>query len=117
MDKFTDDLLKVMLVGGGNKRARTFFVQHGWSSTEKGLIDEKYRSRAAQLYRALLQREAKGMKSGGDTPRAESAKAAEEEFDPHFDDIKTELSKTSTTSIKQDKSGTIWTVPTPLIFF
>lgn len=117
MDKFSDEHLKIMLVGGGNKRARSFFVKHGWSTTEKGLIDQKYRSRAAQLYRALLQREAEGLKSGDDTPKAQSTKADEEEFNPEFDDIKTEISKTASKAVKQGESGMVWGVLSLLISF
>ena len=61
---------------GGNSRARTFFKQHGW--TEGGKIEEKYTSRAADLYRQLLAKEvAKSYVAGPSSPRATpSAEAA-----------------------------------------
>ena len=54
---------------GGNSRARTFFKQHGW--TEGGKIEEKYTSRAADLYRQLLAKEvAKSYVAAPSSPRA-----------------------------------------------
>ena len=42
---------------GGNNRAHVFFKQHGWS--EGGKTDSKYTSRAAELYREILEKEVK----------------------------------------------------------
>lgn len=42
---------------GGNNRAHVFFKQHGWS--EGGKVDSKYTSRAAELYRDILEKEVK----------------------------------------------------------
>jgi ADP-ribosylation factor GTPase-activating protein 2/3 len=48
---------------GGNGRARTFFKQHGWDASGADKIEAKYTSRAAQMYRQTLAREAeKGFK-------------------------------------------------------
>lgn len=47
-----------MEVAGGNARARSFFASHGWSDSDAGSIVSKYQSRAAELYRAQLRREA-----------------------------------------------------------
>lgn len=43
---------------GGNQRARTFFKQHGWEDIGADKIEPKYTSRAAQLYRAQLAKDA-----------------------------------------------------------
>jgi ADP-ribosylation factor GTPase-activating protein 2/3 len=43
---------------GGNGRARLFFKQHGWDGLGADKIEAKYTSRAAQLYRAMLEKEA-----------------------------------------------------------
>jgi hypothetical protein len=43
---------------GGNQRARQFFKQHGWDEVGSDKIEGKYTSRAAQLYRAMLEKEA-----------------------------------------------------------
>lgn len=47
---------------GGNGRAGVFFKQHGW--TEGGKIESKYTSRAAELYRQLLVKDATKSASG-----------------------------------------------------
>ncbi|KQK12024.1 hypothetical protein BRADI_1g01090v3 [Brachypodium distachyon] len=54
LDSWTPDQLKMMAFGGNN-RAHAFFKQHGWS--EGGKADSKYTSRAAELYRQILQKE------------------------------------------------------------
>eukprot|EP00959_Pyramimonas_sp_CCMP1952_P308403 6454188-Pyramimonas_sp.AAC.1 len=46
----------------GNPRARAFFKQQGWADSGAAKVDAKYTSRAAELYRATLQREASAMK-------------------------------------------------------
>lgn len=43
---------------GGNGRARTFFKQHGWDESGTDKIEAKYTSRAAQLYRRQLEKDA-----------------------------------------------------------
>ncbi|KAK9915439.1 hypothetical protein WJX75_009230 [Coccomyxa subellipsoidea] len=53
LDTWTEDQLKIMSVGG-NGRARQFFKQHGWSELGSDKIEQKYTSRAAQLYRQQL---------------------------------------------------------------
>eukprot|EP00243_Klebsormidium_subtile_P008841 TRINITY_DN428_c0_g1_i1.p1 TRINITY_DN428_c0_g1~~TRINITY_DN428_c0_g1_i1.p1 ORF type:complete len:444 (-),score=53.61 TRINITY_DN428_c0_g1_i1:206-1459(-) len=54
LDSWNQDQLKTMAFGG-NGRARVFFKQHGW--TDGGKIEQKYTSRAADLYRQLLAKE------------------------------------------------------------
>lgn len=54
LDSWTPEQLKVMAFGGNN-RAQVFFKQHGW--TDGGKIEAKYTSRAAELYRQLLNKE------------------------------------------------------------
>jgi ADP-ribosylation factor GTPase-activating protein 2/3 len=44
-----------MMAFGGNNRARAFFKQHGW--TDGGKVEAKYTSRAAELYRQMLNKE------------------------------------------------------------
>lgn len=56
LDTWTQEQLKVMAVGG-NQRARQFFKQHGWEDVGSDKIEAKYTSRAAQLYRVLLEKE------------------------------------------------------------
>lgn len=48
---------------GGNGRARQFFKQHGWDELGADKIESKYTSRAAQLYRSLLEKEASKLSS------------------------------------------------------
>ncbi|KAF7069536.1 hypothetical protein CFC21_075160 [Triticum aestivum] len=55
LDSWTPDQLKMMAFGGNN-RAHAFFKQHGWSEGS-GKVDSKYTSRAAELYRQILQKE------------------------------------------------------------
>ncbi|KAL6753163.1 hypothetical protein V8C86DRAFT_2733924 [Haematococcus lacustris] len=57
LDSWTPEQLKIMAVGG-NHRARQFFTQHGWDEIGSDKIESKYTSRAAQLYRAMLEKEA-----------------------------------------------------------
>ncbi|EMS68520.1 putative ADP-ribosylation factor GTPase-activating protein AGD8 [Triticum urartu] len=55
LDSWTPDQLKMMAFGGNN-RAHAFFKQHGWTEGS-GKVDSKYTSRAAELYRQILQKE------------------------------------------------------------
>ncbi|GFH18901.1 Arf-GAP domain-containing protein [Haematococcus lacustris] len=48
----------IIMAVGGNHRARQFFTQHGWDEIGSDKIESKYTSRAAQLYRAMLEKEA-----------------------------------------------------------
>ncbi|PNH05689.1 putative ADP-ribosylation factor GTPase-activating protein AGD9 [Tetrabaena socialis] len=57
LDSWTQEQLKLM-AAGGNLRGRQFFKQHGWDEVGSDKIESKYISRAAQLYRALLEKEA-----------------------------------------------------------
>eukprot|EP00775_Hariotina_reticulata_P003211 gene3211-3488_t len=57
LDTWTEDQLRLMAVGG-NHKARQFFKQHGWDEVGSDKIEGKYTSRAAQLYRQLLEKEA-----------------------------------------------------------
>ncbi|EER90493.1 hypothetical protein BDA96_01G007600 [Sorghum bicolor] len=54
LDSWTPDQLKMMAFGGNN-RAHAFFKQHGW--TDGGKVEAKYTSRAAELYRQMLNKE------------------------------------------------------------
>eukprot|EP00898_Chlorokybus_atmophyticus_P009167 jgi/Chlat1/9251/Chrsp99S08521 len=56
LDGWQPEQLRMMLVGG-NGRAHAFFKQHGWSS-EGGKVEAKYTSRAAEVYRQQLARDA-----------------------------------------------------------
>lgn len=62
---------------GGNQRARSFFKQHGWDEIGSDKIEAKYTSRAAQLYRKQLEKDAaKAMADEGEGSKpAASAKA------------------------------------------
>jgi ADP-ribosylation factor GTPase-activating protein 2/3 len=57
LDSWTPDQLKMMAFGGNN-RAHAFFKQHGWTD-QGGKVDSKYTSRAAELYREILNKEVK----------------------------------------------------------
>lgn len=57
LDTWTPKQLKLMATGG-NARARKFFKDHGWAELGSDKIDAKYSSRAAQLYKNLLEKEA-----------------------------------------------------------
>lgn len=56
LDTWSPKQLKLMEVGG-NARARKFFKDHGWAELGSDKIDAKYSSRAAQLYKNLLDKE------------------------------------------------------------
>lgn len=43
----------MVMVFGGNNRAREFFKQHGWTDSFN-MLEAKYTSRAANLYRQVL---------------------------------------------------------------
>ena len=64
MDKWTSDELDVFRCSQGNAKAKLFFAQHGWQSSERGQIAQKYSSRAAGLYRNQLAREVAAMQAG-----------------------------------------------------
>jgi ADP-ribosylation factor GTPase-activating protein 2/3 len=57
LDTWTEDQLKLCALGG-NQRARTFFKQHGWDLLGTDKIEQKYTSRAAQLYKQQLDKDA-----------------------------------------------------------
>jgi ADP-ribosylation factor GTPase-activating protein 2/3 len=57
LDTWSEEQLRLMAVGG-NHRARTFFKQHGWDEVGSDKIEAKYTSRAAQLYRKQLEKDA-----------------------------------------------------------
>lgn len=78
-----------MMSFGGNGRGRVFFKQHGW--TDGGKIEQKYTSRAAELYKQLLAKEvAKSVSASAAAAAAAAAPpaAAVAEFDPGFDSPK-----------------------------
>ena len=58
MDKWKPTEISIMK-SGGNKRARDFFREHGWSEQRSSLdlIQKKYHSTAAKLWRQKLQKE------------------------------------------------------------
>jgi ADP-ribosylation factor GTPase-activating protein 2/3 len=66
LDTWSEDQLRLMAVGG-NHRARQFFKQHGWGDDAGGSdkIEARYTSRAAQQYRAQLERDARQFGAGG----------------------------------------------------
>jgi len=68
MDAWEAEHLAIMEVSGGNARAREFFSSHGLSDSDS--IVSKYHSRAAELYRAHLRREA--TRSSGALARKDS---------------------------------------------
>ncbi|KAL4434371.1 hypothetical protein ABPG75_000812 [Micractinium tetrahymenae] len=64
LDTWSEDQLRLMAVGG-NQRARTFFKQHGWDEVGSDKIEAKYTSRAAQLYRKQLEKDAAKLGAAG----------------------------------------------------
>ncbi|KAL3149850.1 hypothetical protein ABBQ38_013671 [Trebouxia sp. C0009 RCD-2024] len=56
LDSWTEEQLKIAAVGG-NQRGRTFFKQHGWTELGSDKIEQKYTSRAAQLYKQQLEKD------------------------------------------------------------
>ena len=70
-----------MMAFGGNNRAHAFFKQHGW--TDGGKVDAKYTSRAAELYRQILQKEV--AKSSADNVLPSSPVAASQPQNPSDD--------------------------------
>ncbi|KAK9831820.1 hypothetical protein WJX74_010695 [Apatococcus lobatus] len=66
LDSWTEDQLKIMSVGG-NQRGRTFFKQHGWFELGADKIEQKYTSRAAELYKAQLEKDVARL---GQAPKA-----------------------------------------------
>lgn len=63
LDTWSEDQLRLMAVGG-NHRARNFFKQHGWDEIGSDKIEAKYTSRAAQLYRKQLEKDAAKLGAG-----------------------------------------------------
>ncbi|KAI7836389.1 hypothetical protein COHA_009751 [Chlorella ohadii] len=64
LDSWSEEQLRLMAVGG-NQRARTFFKQHGWDEVGSDKIEAKYTSRAAQLYRKQLEKDAAKLAGSG----------------------------------------------------
>eukprot|EP00894_Picocystis_sp_ML_P003918 jgi/Pico_ML_1/54435/g4781.t1 len=62
-DTWTEEQLSIFVASGGNARATKYFTQHGWSDSERGKIAQKYASRAAKSYRAMLAKEAQEARS------------------------------------------------------
>eukprot|EP00240_Pyramimonas_obovata_P011982 CAMPEP_0118925266 /NCGR_PEP_ID=MMETSP1169-20130426/3189_1 /TAXON_ID=36882 /ORGANISM="Pyramimonas obovata, Strain CCMP722" /LENGTH=128 /DNA_ID=CAMNT_0006866517 /DNA_START=195 /DNA_END=578 /DNA_ORIENTATION=- len=62
LDSWSQDQLRIMHCSG-NPRARAFFKQHGWTDVGAAKVDAKYTSRAAEMYRSTLQKEAAAMKA------------------------------------------------------
>lgn len=63
---------------GGNGRARAFFKQHGWDDPGNDKLEDKYLSRAAQIYRKQLEKDAAKLAatlSGADVAPAGNASA------------------------------------------
>jgi ADP-ribosylation factor GTPase-activating protein 2/3 len=83
LDSWNQDQLKLMAFGG-NGRARVFFKQHGW--TDGGKIEQKYTSRAAELYKQLLAKEV--AKSASVIVQVAAQPAPVVDFDPGFDSPK-----------------------------
>ncbi|KAK9828959.1 hypothetical protein WJX72_003048 [[Myrmecia] bisecta] len=75
LDTWTEDQLKIMSVGG-NQRARQFFKQHGLFELGSDKIEQKYTSRAAQLYRQQLEKDVAKLAAGPAEPPAAPAPAA-----------------------------------------
>lgn len=59
MDEWKASELKAMELGG-NARARGFFRQHGADNKDGKFNDARYKSRAAEMYRAKLKQEIQG---------------------------------------------------------
>ncbi|KAK9866893.1 hypothetical protein WJX84_006115 [Apatococcus fuscideae] len=66
LDSWTEEQLKIMTVGG-NQRGRTFFKQHGWFELGADKIEQKYTSRAAELYKQQLEKDVARL---GQAPKA-----------------------------------------------
>lgn len=82
LDSWTDDQLQIMAVGG-NQRARTFFKQHGWDEIGSDKIEAKYSSRAAQLYKKQLEKDAaNGVQTGVTSPASPTFEDAEKVSKP-----------------------------------
>ncbi|CAA7036761.1 unnamed protein product [Microthlaspi erraticum] len=67
LDSWNPKQLRAMMFGG-NKRAQVFFKQHGW--TDGGTVEAKYTSRAADLYRQILAKEAIAQDTSSGLPEA-----------------------------------------------
>lgn len=65
LDTWTPKQLKMMQLGG-NGRGRQFFKEHGWTELGSDKIEAKYSSRAAQLYRNLLEKEVNRLRDDGE---------------------------------------------------
>ena len=57
MDKWTQEQLGLYVTSGGNGKARQYFTQHGWAQSERGAIEQKYTSGAAERYKQQLARD------------------------------------------------------------
>ncbi|KAK9812503.1 hypothetical protein WJX73_004635 [Symbiochloris irregularis] len=82
LDTWTSEQLQIMAVGG-NQRARQFFKEHGWYELGSDKIEQKYTSRAAVLYRQLLERDvAKGAAAAKQEKELEAQVAAQTSATP-----------------------------------
>ena len=70
LDSWSEGQLQRM-VAGGNEAAKNFFAKKGWRG-QMSKIEEKYHSRAAQLYKAHLDRVASSAKIPNSPERAVS---------------------------------------------
>ena len=69
MDKWTQEQLGLYVTSGGNGKARQYFTQHGWAQSERGAIEQKYTSGAAERYKQQLARDtAANLAKGKVTP-------------------------------------------------
>lgn len=88
MDKWTQEQLALFVTSGGNGRARQYFTQHGWAQSERGAIEQKYTSGAAERYKQQLARETAANLAKGKvgpqspaSPRLSSAVAPRDSFE------------------------------------
>jgi len=94
MDKWSQEQLALFCTSGGNGRARTFFSQHGWNMAERGAIEQKYTSRAAEMYKQTLKREtAHALAAGAKAAEAASPRGASRgaSTSGHFEDFPAQL--------------------------
>eukprot|EP00252_Welwitschia_mirabilis_P017205 TRINITY_DN3816_c0_g1_i1.p1 TRINITY_DN3816_c0_g1~~TRINITY_DN3816_c0_g1_i1.p1 ORF type:complete len:409 (-),score=107.59 TRINITY_DN3816_c0_g1_i1:398-1624(-) len=107
LDTWTAEQLRLMICGG-NGRAQLFFKQHGWN--DDGEIESKYKSRAAELYKQLLVKEAaKSAPPPASPALPESPKMSSspntQEFIEHKDSINEAPEDTSTKIAKPSMSS------------
>ena len=81
LDIWKEDQITAMKLGG-NERATKFFKEHGWSALQNAKLQDKYTSKAAQLYKQYLAKQVKQELNLDSTPTIDSDETHKEAEEP-----------------------------------